>query len=36
MEVSGQLHALAAVPPGKETPVPTEWEAGLPECFGEE
>jgi hypothetical protein len=28
MEVSGQLHALAAVPPGKN-PVPIEEEGGL-------
>jgi hypothetical protein len=28
MEVSGQLHALAALLPGKEPMVPTEQEAG--------
>jgi hypothetical protein len=28
MEVSGQLHAPAALPPGEESPVPTEQEAG--------
>jgi hypothetical protein len=28
MEVSGQLHALAALSPGKESPVPIGWEAG--------
>jgi hypothetical protein len=28
MEVSSQLHAPAALPPGKETLVPTECEAG--------
>ena len=27
MEVSGQLHASTAVLPGKETPVPIEYEA---------
>jgi hypothetical protein len=25
MEVSGQLHAPAALPPEKESPVPTHW-----------
>jgi hypothetical protein len=30
MEVSGQLHALAALPPGKEPSVTIVWEAGLP------
>jgi hypothetical protein len=25
LEVSGQLHAPAALPPGKELPVPTGW-----------
>jgi hypothetical protein len=34
MEVSGQLHAPAALPPGKETLVPTGQEAGwAPEPF---
>jgi hypothetical protein len=28
MEVSGQLHAPAALPPGKEPLVPIGWEAG--------
>jgi hypothetical protein len=28
MEVSGQLHAPAALPPGKEPLVPIWWEAG--------
>jgi hypothetical protein len=28
MEVSGQLHAPAALPPGKESPVPSGEEAG--------
>jgi hypothetical protein len=28
LEVSGQLHAAAALPPGKEPPVPTGWEVG--------
>jgi hypothetical protein len=28
MEVSGQPHAPAALPPGKLSPVPTGWEAG--------
>jgi hypothetical protein len=28
MEVSGQLHASAALPPGKESLVPIGWEAG--------
>jgi hypothetical protein len=28
MEVSGQLHALAALSPGKETLVSIEWEDG--------
>jgi hypothetical protein len=28
MEVSGQLHASAALLPEKEPPVPIEWEAG--------
>jgi hypothetical protein len=28
MEVSGQLHALAALPPGKEPLLPIGWEAG--------
>jgi hypothetical protein len=28
MEVSGQLHAPAALPPGKESLVPIGWEAG--------
>jgi hypothetical protein len=27
MEVSGQLHALAALPPGKESPAPIGQEA---------
>jgi hypothetical protein len=27
MEVSGQLHDLAALPPGKESPVPIAYEA---------
>jgi hypothetical protein len=32
VEVSGQLHALATLPPGKEPLVPIGWEAGwLPE-----
>jgi hypothetical protein len=29
MEVSGQLQAPAALPPGKELPIPTGQEAGL-------
>jgi hypothetical protein len=34
MEVSGQLHAPAALPPGKETPVSTGYEAEwAPEPF---
>jgi hypothetical protein len=28
MEVSGQLHALAALPPGKEAPVPFDRRIG--------
>jgi hypothetical protein len=28
MKVSGQLHAPAALPPGKEPLIPTGWEAG--------
>jgi hypothetical protein len=28
MEVCSQLHALTALPQGKETVVPTEWETG--------
>jgi hypothetical protein len=28
MEVSGQFHAPIALPPRKESPVPTGWEAG--------
>jgi hypothetical protein len=28
MEVSGQLHALAALPPGKELPLPTDRRLG--------
>jgi hypothetical protein len=28
MEISGQLHAPAALFPGKEPLVPIEWEAG--------
>jgi hypothetical protein len=28
LEVSGQLHAPAALPPGKEPPVPFEYEVG--------
>jgi hypothetical protein len=28
LEVSGQLHVPAALPPGKETPVPIGYEAG--------
>jgi hypothetical protein len=32
LEVSGQLHALAALSPGKETPVPIGQEA---ECVSE-
>jgi len=28
MEVNGQLHDPAALPPGKEPLVPTGWEAG--------
>jgi hypothetical protein len=28
MEVSGQLHAPAALPPGKEPLIPTRWKAG--------
>jgi hypothetical protein len=28
MKVSGQLHALVALLPWKEAPVPTEWDAG--------
>jgi hypothetical protein len=28
IEVSGQLHVSIALPPGKETPVPTGYEAG--------
>jgi hypothetical protein len=27
MDVSGQLHATAALPPGKEHPIPTVYEA---------
>jgi hypothetical protein len=35
MEVSGQLHAPAALPPGKEAMVPTGQEAGwAPEPSG--
>jgi hypothetical protein len=30
MEVSDQLHASAALPPGKELPVPTGSEVGGP------
>jgi hypothetical protein len=34
MEVSGQLHTLAILPPGERTPVPTGKEAGwAPELF---
>jgi hypothetical protein len=34
MEVSGQLHAPAALPPGKEPLVPIGWGAGwVPEPF---
>jgi hypothetical protein len=34
MEVSGQLHAPAALPPGKDPPVPNGQEAGwAPESF---
>jgi hypothetical protein len=29
MEVRGELHSLAAMSPRKDTPIPTEWEAGL-------
>jgi len=28
MKVSGHPHTLATFPPGKNTPVTTEWEAG--------
>jgi hypothetical protein len=28
MDVSGQLHATAALPPQKEPPVPIEYKAG--------
>jgi hypothetical protein len=28
MEISGQLHAPAALSPGKKTPVPSEYEIG--------
>jgi hypothetical protein len=28
MEVSGQLYAPAALPPGREPPVPIVWKAG--------
>jgi hypothetical protein len=31
MEVSGQLHAPAALPPGKETLVPTDGRLGRPQ-----
>jgi hypothetical protein len=31
MEVGGQLHTLAALPPGKEPPVPTGQVAGWPQ-----
>jgi hypothetical protein len=35
MEVSGQLHAPAALPPEKEPPVPLGYEAGwAPELSG--
>jgi hypothetical protein len=35
MEVSGQLHASAALPPGKESLVPVGYEVGwVPEPFG--
>jgi hypothetical protein len=35
MELSGQLHAPAALPPGKELLVPIGWEAGwVPERSG--
>jgi hypothetical protein len=35
MEVSSQVQAPATLPPGKERPVHTEWEAGWPlEPFG--
>jgi hypothetical protein len=35
MEVSGQLHAPAALPLEKEPPVPTEYEAGwAPDAVG--
>jgi hypothetical protein len=29
MKVSGQLHILAFLPPGKEPPVPTHYEANM-------
>jgi len=29
MEVSGQLHAPAALPPGKKPPVPNGWGVGV-------
>jgi hypothetical protein len=31
MEVSGQLHAPAALPPGKEPLVPIGWRLGVPQ-----
>jgi hypothetical protein len=31
MEVSGQLHVPAALPPGKEPPVPIGYEGGWPQ-----
>jgi len=33
MEVSGQLHALATLLPGKENLVPIGWEAGWPQSM---
>jgi hypothetical protein len=33
MEVSGQLHAPAALPPGKEPFVPIGYEAGWPQSL---
>jgi hypothetical protein len=40
MEVSGQLHYPAALPPGKDPPVPIGYEMGGPQsrsgCGGEE
>jgi len=40
VEVSGQLHTLAALLPGKESPIPTGWRLGRPKrqsgCNGKE